>query len=229
MTLPALTEAELDRLETLLDDPSLEDAMRLDEMQGFLCAALAGPTPIPEDERLLEILGSESQLTSPAASEAIDLIKRLSATVEAQLLSDDGLTLFLYPKGEALDAPSDFEPWCMAYLHGVDVAAADWFDDLDEEEAEFVDERLFPLMVLSGEAEGAAKEHHETWPEGEEKAELERDCEDGLPTVVEEIFRFWHTKQNSGNTLRREAPKVGRNDPCPCGSGKKYKQCCGQE
>jgi uncharacterized protein YecA (UPF0149 family) len=25
----------------------------------------------------------------------------------------------------------------------------------------------------------------------------------------------------------REAPKVGRNDTCPCGSGKKYKKCCG--
>ena len=27
----------------------------------------------------------------------------------------------------------------------------------------------------------------------------------------------------------REEPKVGRNDPCPCGSGKKYKKCCGRE
>ncbi len=26
---------------------------------------------------------------------------------------------------------------------------------------------------------------------------------------------------------KRESPKVGRNDPCPCGSGKKYKKCCG--
>jgi preprotein translocase subunit SecA len=26
----------------------------------------------------------------------------------------------------------------------------------------------------------------------------------------------------------RNGPKVGRNDPCPCGSGKKYKQCCGK-
>jgi uncharacterized protein YecA (UPF0149 family) len=26
--------------------------------------------------------------------------------------------------------------------------------------------------------------------------------------------------------VRGEAPKVGRNDPCPCGSGKKYKKCC---
>ena len=29
-------------------------------------------------------------------------------------------------------------------------------------------------------------------------------------------------------TIRRETPKVGRNDPCPCGSGKKYKQCHGK-
>ncbi len=29
-------------------------------------------------------------------------------------------------------------------------------------------------------------------------------------------------------TFRRQAPKTGRNDPCPCGSGKKYKKCCGQ-
>ncbi|HWB58909.1 MAG TPA: preprotein translocase subunit SecA, partial [Chthoniobacteraceae bacterium] len=29
--------------------------------------------------------------------------------------------------------------------------------------------------------------------------------------------------------IRREAPKVGRNDPCPCGSGKKYKNCCGRK
>jgi preprotein translocase subunit SecA len=27
--------------------------------------------------------------------------------------------------------------------------------------------------------------------------------------------------------FRREDPKVGRNEPCPCGSGKKYKKCCG--
>jgi len=26
----------------------------------------------------------------------------------------------------------------------------------------------------------------------------------------------------------RVGPKVGRNDPCPCGSGKKYKHCCGR-
>jgi uncharacterized protein len=29
-------------------------------------------------------------------------------------------------------------------------------------------------------------------------------------------------------TFRRTVPKIGRNDPCPCGSGKKFKQCCGR-
>ena len=29
--------------------------------------------------------------------------------------------------------------------------------------------------------------------------------------------------------VRKTEPKVGRNDPCPCGSGKKYKKCCGQQ
>jgi len=32
----------------------------------------------------------------------------------------------------------------------------------------------------------------------------------------------------TATTVKREAAKVGRNDPCPCGSGKKYKKCCGQ-
>jgi preprotein translocase subunit SecA len=29
-------------------------------------------------------------------------------------------------------------------------------------------------------------------------------------------------------TIKRDEKKVGRNDPCPCGSGKKYKKCCGE-
>ena len=35
-----------------------------------------------------------------------------------------------------------------------------------------------------------------------------------------------NVKENQ--TIRNEGPKVGRNDPCPCGSGKKYKNCCGK-
>ena len=38
-----------------------------------------------------------------------------------------------------------------------------------------------------------------------------------------------HKSQNAPSTpIKNEGPQVGRNDPCPCGSGKKYKQCCGK-
>ena len=38
--------------------------------------------------------------------------------------------------------------------------------------------------------------------------------------------RLYKEQKNSG-TIRKEK-KIGRNDPCPCGSGKKYKKCCGR-
>ena len=43
-------------------------------------------------------------------------------------------------------------------------------------------------------------------------------------TFGEAVF---NTGMTVTDTVVREAPKVGRNDPCPCGSGKKYKQCHG--
>jgi len=56
------------------------------------------------------------------------------------------------------------------------------------------------------------------------------------PVPVEEPrqsvpMRFSHgdeVEEEAPQTYRRAEPKVGRNDPCPCGSGKKYKQCHGR-
>jgi SEC-C motif-containing protein len=39
---------------------------------------------------------------------------------------------------------------------------------------------------------------------------------------------FFARPLREGPAPVKAAPKVGRNDPCPCGSGKKYKQCCGR-
>ena len=54
----------------------------------------------------------------------------------------------------------------------------------------------------------------------------------GLPQWVdilgEEKMTELVKKFKNSRTVRREQPKVGRNDPCPCGSGKKYKHCCGR-
>ncbi len=46
------------------------------------------------------------------------------------------------------------------------------------------------------------------------RASLPGEDEESLPPPVE--------------TIRSEEKTVGRNDPCPCGSGKKYKKCCGK-
>ena len=39
---------------------------------------------------------------------------------------------------------------------------------------------------------------------------------------------FVDGEQIAGPPIKRDGPKVGRNDPCSCGSGKKFKKCCGQ-
>ena len=233
-----LADEQLDRLETLLDDPALSEAMRLDEIQGYLCAALSGPQAIPEDDLLVDLLGSEEALESDAGQEAAGLLRAFAAALEAELAAGEPPVLLLYPKDDSEDSPSDYLPWCQAYLAGVDGAEEDWFEALGEAQADddeeirdqisYLDERLFPLMVLTGEAESAAREHGEEWAEGEEREEVINDCEEDLPQAVTDIYRFWLAKRGT-SPIRREEPKVGRNDPCPCGSGKKYKQCCGKD
>ena len=42
----------------------------------------------------------------------------------------------------------------------------------------------------------------------------------------EELKKFY--KEQKESTTIRKPKKIGRNDPCPCGSGKKYKKCCGR-
>jgi hypothetical protein len=41
--------------------------------------------------------------------------------------------------------------------------------------------------------------------------------------------RLAQFQPQSYSTVRRDQPKVGRNDPCPCGSGRKWKHCCGRK
>lgn len=47
-----------------------------------------------------------------------------------------------------------------------------------------------------------------------------------IARIAPEIHALWE-EQQPVETVRRAEPKVGRNDPCPCGSGRKHKKCCG--
>ena len=80
-----LPDEQLDRLETLLDDPSIPESMRLDEVQGYLCAALAGPEAIPETQWLIDVLGSEEAIETEAGREAAELLRQFASALEAEL------------------------------------------------------------------------------------------------------------------------------------------------
>ncbi len=49
-----------------------------------------------------------------------------------------------------------------------------------------------------------------------------------IPHLAEPIIENIQELPTKGTPFVREQPKIGRNDPCPCGSGKKYKKCCGK-
>lgn len=241
-----LSDEDLDRLEELLDDDALHEALRLDEIQGYLCAALAGPGPIPDDDRLVDILGSEDALDSEAGRAAAEIIERMAEALEAEMAAGQPPTLLVYDKENESGEPgepgdSDYASWCLAYLTAVDASPEDWFEFLGDEqntgdpdtderirdEIAYLDERLFPLLVLTGEAEEAAREHGEEWPDGEELEALQGECADDLAQAVTDIYLFWAAKRGV-DPIRRDQ-KIGRNEPCPCGSGKKFKQCCGAQ
>ncbi|MEP7056453.1 MAG: UPF0149 family protein [Caldimonas sp.] len=57
-------------------------------------------------------------------------------------------------------------------------------------------------------------------------ADLDEAIED-LVANVADLYDLTSEQRYKVDTVRRESPKVGRNDPCPCGSGKKFKQCHG--
>lgn len=83
------------------------------------------------------------------------------------------------------------------------------------------------LEVLRSEAGGA--------DDAEGIVEFVARCDiNGTPAQLHETSTFqrvdgrWYYVDGEGQTpVRRSQPKVGRNEPCPCGSNKKYKKCCG--
>jgi hypothetical protein len=83
--------------------------------------------------------------------------------------------------------------------------------------------------MKSGSLEGMLREMRDEFRRGEfaPRATDEEDADPGYGDEAE--LSAWGDETYPpppGGTLRREAPKIGRNDPCPCGSGTKYKKCC---
>ena len=90
---------------------------------------------------------------------------------------------------------------------------------------------LMPILALCGEAEAEAEGGSplELGPEAD--ADLLAEAPELIPTCVVGIHGFWKEHRGRPTAGPRQAKgrkaKVGRNDPCPCGSGRKHKRCCG--
>ncbi len=91
-------------------------------------------------------------------------------------------------------------------------------------EPEDVDELIAPIELLADALppEARARLSPQQW----RKRVLE--AEAGLPATLERLRAFWTIVREPPATFRRDGAKVGRNDPCSCGSGRKFKQCHGR-
>ena len=83
---------------------------------------------------------------------------------------------------------------------------------------------LFPFLALTGQARELALEAGEEWMGEEEERRMLASIRENLAGHLLDVREYWFNK-SLPETHRREGPKIGRNDPCPCGSGKKYKNC----
>lgn len=210
-------ETARQRLMTLLDEKSSNgNTMRCDEVQGFMTALITGPDALDDSEWLPEILGHEDYFSEDEREEVKQLVSALAQDLRRQL---EAKTFTGFWECYATEEGTDYYPWCNAYLYALDVVHTDWFEAVDQEEFE---ELFYPLMALGGMFDDEENGGIALELDDQEIQELAAD----LPVAVQDIYRYWQAIIRKPQTVRRNGQKIGRNDPCPCGSGKKYKACC---
>lgn len=229
MQTTTITAQETDRLEDLLaSDVFKAEAMTLDILQGFLCAIVSGPEDIAPDVWQPLALGEAPAYESAAqAAEVRDLLMKFHGSIASALRDGEEFDLILYGLE---DDPErlDYAAWCEGYVYGAQIGGANWFE-VAGEYAPDLSEKMEVFFLLSGMLKEDALKHKEPWLSPKEEEKALADAEDEFPATIRDVYRFWQARRAAPVTVRREVKKVGRNDPCPCGSGKKFKQCCGNE
>ncbi|MEO6033578.1 MAG: UPF0149 family protein [Burkholderiaceae bacterium] len=240
--------AELDDLLAATPEP-LEplDAVMLD---GYLCGVLVQPVLLEPATWLAHVFDFDGR-PLPDATDAAWLARTTALVMRRhgalnRAIEEDGWfdPLVLEPEDEApadaAEVPSAsgakpaedpgaglspiskaLMPWAAGFQH-----ACLCFPDL----AEMPDD-----AVMSALARLYRHLPAETDEEREVVATLERehplatldDAMEDLVVTVADLHDLTREQRYKVDTVRRDAPKVGRNAPCPCGSGKKYKQCHG--
>lgn len=228
-----LTEKELDDLSDFLlnrvdethdADPDFDCGMvDLSELDGFLTAIVSGPNVVPPSTWLPVVWGEEEPVW-----ESVDEFQRVFSLVVRHMNSvarslEAGLEHFepLFNehrvKGEAHLVVDD---WCYGYMMGVALDPHAW-QVTDGRVAEM----LTPITLFGTEGGWKILDDLER-----EQADAMRNA---IPQAAHDAYVYWLERRGGAQRAsatarphRRAVPKVGRNDPCPCGSGKKYKNCC---
>ncbi len=224
----ALNNDELDRLDSFLleripegdvEGEVDEGILDISELDGFLTALISGPKAITPAEWLPVLWGDfEPQWESSEKAEAVVslVLRHMNSIVNTLMQEPEKFEPIVLERELDGGTVTVVDEWCVGYMKGVALAADDWRSGGEE-----VMELMFTISLFSSEA--GQKQLAQL--EKEEVEVLKR----SLPKAVQKIHAFWLERRESGSArvpFVHDEPPVGRNDPCPCGSGKKYKKCC---
>jgi uncharacterized protein len=250
------TEAELAALDQVCDRLCGFDAsFSFERVDGLLCALAAGPRELPESEWVPALLGEpfERAFGDPQSqAEALAALGARLAILRHQLdpaeLFDQPEYLRLEPlmaswtdeDRQRLAADTSLQPedtamfqdgaeWAAGFLAAVD-ALPDLWGEPPGDEAKAAFEQAFrqiAALLMPPESDELKAHAAEFYPHWETKGPPTR--EDLLVEAclsIQDLRMYWVDFAPRTETRRVEATP-GRNDPCPCGSGKKYKKCHG--
>jgi uncharacterized protein len=206
---------ELD--EFLTSDGAPDRSMALSNLDGFLTAVAIGPDRIKPSEWLPRIWGDETPefLSEEEANRVIGTILGRYNQIITQLRDDPDRYQPLIRQNEHGQVIA--RDWVAGFMDGVALRFHGWQALLKSKE----DRNDFaPIAVHLTDAQGNSPLN----PEEENVKALIEQAAELIPGAVRSIDRFF--KQT--RPFFEGGTKVGRNDPCFCGSGKKFKKCCGR-
>ena len=226
-----LTDAEFERLTAVLKRFGDKRAMNLEQMDGFLAALICSPELVPPSEYLPVIWGGDIVLedqfsAQPILNDFLSLIMRHWNSIIDTLQSGEIYFPLLLEDKNGITHGND---WANGFLRGMELRKANWADLIDDEEN---GGSIIPIFTLAHEhdPDPAMRPYKEPV-----SAELRETLIVGAAAGMNRIYHYFEAQRLLGKetlgdmtTFRRTMPKIGRNEPCPCGSGKKFKHCCGK-
>lgn len=213
-------EIDLERLENfILSDKTADDCMMLSNMDGFLTAVAIGPELINPSEWLPIIFGGRmpSFSTVEEADEIIGIVMARYNEILRQV--SKGAKAFEPIYWENKQGQLVADDWAQGFLAACDLRKNAWQPLLASKEHKHL---FVPIAVHMFDEDGTPSFDIEN---DEEFRAIFNSAPHLIPDCVVGIDRFWKQARNFYHGPAHH--KVGRNDPCPCGSGKKYKKCCG--